>query len=115
MCSSEFNLQGTNMPLQQINKAIKQLEFLQSLPDQNKVVAAITDSLKPDFRLTLYVLPYFNQLQLLYLSDWKLTKFTENYKYKQGNSANHKTTALMNVLIKARSHYASKTISNTDS
>ena len=105
MCSSEFNLQGTNMPLEQINRAIKQLEFLQSLPDQNKVVEAIADSLKPDFRLTLYVLPYFNQLQLLYLSDWKLTKFTENYKYEQGNSANHKTIALMNVLIKARSHY----------
>ena len=103
------------MPLEQINRAIKQLEFLQSLPDQNKVVEAITDSLKPDFRLTLYVLPYFNQLQLLYLSDWKLTKFTENYKYKQGNSANHKTIALMNVLIKARSHYASKIVPNTDS
>ena len=105
MCSSEFNLQGTNMPLQQINKAIKQLEFLQSLPDQNKVVAAIADSLKPDFRLNLYVLPYFNKLQLLYLYDWKLNKFTENYKYEQGNSSNHKTTALMNVLIKARNHY----------
>ncbi len=105
MCSSEFNLQGTNMPLQQINKAIKQLEFLQSLPDQNKVVAAIADSIKPDFRLNIYVLPYFNQLQLLYLYDWKLNKFTENYKYEQGNSSNHKTTALMNVLIKARNHY----------
>lgn len=93
------------MPLQQINKAIKQLEFLQSLPDQNKVVAAIADSLKPDFRLNIYVLPYFNQLQLLYLYDWKLNKFTENYKYEQGNSSNHKTTALMNVLIKARNHY----------
>ena len=103
------------MPLEQINRAIKQLEFLQSLPDQNKVVAAITDSLKPSFRLTLYVLPYFNQLQLLYLSDWKLTKFTENYKYEQGNSSNHKIVALMNVLIKARNHYASKTIPNTDS
>ena len=93
------------MPLQQINKAIKQLEFLQSLPDQNKVVAAIADSIKPDFRLNIYVLPYFNQLQLLYLYDWKLNKFTENYKYEQGNSSNHKTTALMNVLIKARNHY----------
>ena len=105
MCSSEFNLQGTNMPLEQINRAIKQLEFLQSLPDQNKVVSAIADSLKPDFRLNLYIMPYFNQLQLLYLSDWKLTKFTENYKYEQGNSANHKIVALMNVLIKARNYY----------
>ena len=103
------------MPLQQINKAIKQLEFLQSLPDQNKVVAAIADSLKPDFRLNIYVLPYFNQLQLLYIADWNCPKFTSKYKYEQGNSANHKTTALMNVLIKARNHYASKTISNTDS
>ena len=93
------------MPLQQINKAIKQLEFLQSLPNQNKVVAAIADSLKPDFKLTLYVLPYFNQLQLLYLPDWELTKFTSKYKYEQGNSANHKIVALMNVLIKARNHY----------
>ena len=93
------------MPLQQINKAIKQLEFLQSLPDQNKVVSAIADSLKPDFRLTLYVLPYFNQLQLLYLSDWNCPQFLENYKYEQGNSANHKIVALMNVLIKARNHY----------
>ena len=105
MCSSEFNLQGNNMPIQHINRALKQLEFLQSLPNQKGVVETIADSLKPDFRLTLYVLPYFNQLQLLYLSDWKLTKFTENYKYEQGNSANHKTIALMNVLIKARSHY----------
>ena len=93
------------MPLEQINRAIKQLEFLQSLPDQNKVVSAIADSLKPDFRLNLYIMPYFNQLQLLYLSDWKLTKFTENYKYEQGNSANHKIVALMNVLIKARNYY----------
>ena len=93
------------MPLEQINRAIKQLEFLQSLPNQNKVMAAIANSLKPDFRLTLYAMPYFNQLQLLYLSDWKLTKFTENYKYEQGNSANHKIVALMNVLIKARNHY----------
>ena len=38
MCSSEFNLQGTNMPLQQINRALKQLEFLQSLPNQKGVV-----------------------------------------------------------------------------
>ena len=105
MCSSEFNLQGTNMPLQQINKAIKQLEFLQSLPDQNKVVAAIADSLKPDFRLNIYVLPYFNQLQLLYIADWNCPQFLENYKYERGNSSNHKTTALMNVLIKARNHY----------
>ena len=115
MCSSEFNLQGTNMPLEQINRAIKQLEFLQSLPDQNKVVSAIADSLKPDFRLNLYVLPYFNKLQLLYLPDWKLTKFTSNYQYKQGNSANHKIVALMNLLIKARNHYASTTLPNTDS
>ena len=115
MCSSEFNLQGTNMPLQQINKAIKQLEFLQSLPNQNKVVSAIADSLKPDFRLNIYVLPYFNQFQLLYIADWNCPQFLENYKYEQGNSANHKSTALMNVLIKARNHYASKTIPNTDS
>ena len=115
MCSSEFNLQGTNMPLEQINRAIKQLEFLQSLPDQNKVVEAIADSLKPDFRLNLYVLPYFNQLQLLYIADWNCPKFLENYKYEQGNSANHKIIALMNVLIKARNHYASKTLPNTDS
>ena len=105
MCSSEFNLQGTNMPLEQINRAIKQLEFLQSLPDQNKVVAAITDSLKPDFRLNIYVLPYFNQFQLLYIADWNCPQFLENYKYEQGNSADHKTIALMNVLIKARNHY----------
>ena len=105
MCSSEFNLQGTNMPLQQINRAIKQLEFLQSLPDQNKVVSAIADSLKPDFRLNLYVLPYFNQLQLLYIADWNCPKFTSKYKYEQSNSNCHKSTALMNVLIKARNHY----------
>ena len=111
MCSSEFNLQGINMPLQQINKAIKQLEFLQSLPDQNKVVATIAESLKPDFKLTLYIMPYFNQVQLLYLSDWTHTKFTSNYKYEQGNSANHKSIALMNVLIKARNHYELQTLS----
>ena len=105
MCSSEFNLQGTNMPLQQINRAIKQLEFLQSLPDQNKVMSAIADSIKPDFILNIYVLPYFNQFQLLYIADWNCPQFLENYKYEQGNSANHKTTALMNVLIKARNHY----------
>ena len=105
MCSSEFNLQGTNMPLQQINKAIKQLEFLQSLPNQKGVVETIAESLKPDFRLNIYVLPYFNQLQLLYIADWNCPQFLENYKYERGNSSNHKTTALMNVLIKARNHY----------
>ena len=93
------------MPLEQINRAIKQLEFLQSLPDQNKVVAAIADSLKPDFRLNIYVLPYFNQLSLLHLRAWGQTKFIENYKYEQGNSSNNKTIALMNVLIKARNYY----------
>lgn len=115
MCFSEFNLQGINMPLQQLNKAIKQLEFLQSLPDQNKVVASIVDSLKPDFKLNIYVMPYFNQISLLYLRDWERTKFTSNYKYEQGNSANHKSIALMNVLIQARNHYATQTIPNTDS
>ena len=94
------------MPLEQINRAIKQLEFLQSLPDQNKVVAAIAESLKPDFKLNIYVMPYFNQISLLHLRDWEqTTKLFENYKYEQGNSTNHKTTALMNVLIKARNHY----------
>lgn len=116
MCFSEFNLQGINMPLQQLNKAIKQLEFLQSLPDQNKVVAAIADSLKPDFKLTMFIQPYFDQIGLTYFGSWgQTTKFFKNYKYERGNSSKHKTTALMNVLIKARNHYASKTLPNTDS
>ena len=93
MCSSEFNLQGTNMPIQHINRALKQLEFLQSLPNQKGVVETIAESLKPNFRLNIYVLPYFNQLQLLYIADWNCPQFLENYKYEQGNSSNHKTTA----------------------
>lgn len=93
------------MPLQQLNKVIKQLEFLQSLPDQTKVAASIVDSLKPDFNVTIHIQPYFNQISLLYLRDYGRTKFTSNYKYEQGNSSKHKTTALMNVLIKARNHY----------
>ena len=99
------------MPLQQLNKAIKQLEFLQCLPDQNKVMAAIADSLKPHFKLTIYVQPYFNQISLSYLTVWKSPNFTENYKYKRGNSSNHKIVALMNVLIKARNYYELQAIS----
>lgn len=99
------------MPLQQLNKAIKQLEFLQCLPDQNKVMAAIADSLKPDFKVTMHIQRYFNQISLLYLRDWEQTKFTSNYKYEQSNSTNHKTTALMNVLIKARNHYELQAVS----
>lgn len=99
------------MPLQQLNKAIKQLEFLQCLPDQNKVMAAIADSLKSHFRLNIYVLPYFNQLQLLYIADWNCPQFLENYKYERGNSSNHKIVALMNVLIKARNYYEVQAIS----
>jgi hypothetical protein len=70
------------MPLEQINKAIKQLEFLKDLPDQDKVIDTIRNYLGHDFLIIVYTEPYLNEIRVL--STWKGDRFSETYKYKQG-------------------------------
>jgi len=104
------------MPLQQLNKTIKQLKFLQPLPDQDKVVEAIINSLGKGFVVKVYSEPYLTQINLTYCGEyWDMYGFSETYKYQQGNSSNHKVITLMNVLIKARNYYATQTLPTTNS
>ena len=96
------------MPLEQINKAIKQLEFLKNLPHQDKVIDTIRDSLENDFVIIVYAEPYITEIRII--RSWDGNRFYETYKYKQGTSSNHKSIALMNALIKARNYYDSKAL-----
>lgn len=113
MCSSEFNLQGTNMPLEQINKAIKQLEFLQSLPNQKGVVKKIAETLQEHFEIEIYTIPYFTQV--IIKSKKYHFKIKENLHYEENYGNTHRVVALRNALLKVKDPNASKTIPITDS
>jgi len=89
-----------------INQAIKQLEFLKNLPDQNKVIEAIQDLLKSCFSITLNSMPYitFIEIRSNLLYDSIISTGDCFYTEKRPVS-NHKSIALMKALLKAKEFY----------